>query len=594
MTRMLPPKVWSQTPSHAERKMFDLIKSGLGADWIALHSLGISSPSGKPWTELDFVLIGPPGIFCLEVKGGRVTRSNGVWGFTDHLGHTDERPKGPWDQAAAGSTALRNFLVVTDRRFENIAVGHGVMMPDIWFEAEGPDVEPAVLYDERHIAQSFSQYVRRLIDYWHAKLERMRNSPVEYLSETDRGEIVSLLRRDFDYRPSLRMQVGWVKDELIRLTDEQYRVLERLASNARVAVSGGAGTGKTVLAVEEARRWAESGKSVLLCCYNKRLAEFLRQVVADEPRILVHHLHGLMHDTVKEAGLLDSLPDAEPEDKFAIFYPEAFLDALVVLDRLEPYDVLIVDEAQDLLLNTYLSAFDALVRGGLSNGKWRLFIDPYQNLFEGSDFKWASLLSKGSPTHYRLTVNCRNTAPIGIEVAILSGTPTAATLTTDGPEVEHHWCRDSSHQRREISKRVSQLLSSGLRPSQIVVLSPCTLDNSCLRNGFVNTPVTLVPFRTSSKPHERQEIGFSTIQAFKGLEADAVLLADVDDLATDKASSLFYVGGSRAHAFLAMFASESANESYKHRAYEFGRRLAAEGRSGDERHDFWLSGSTRE
>lgn len=67
MARMLPPRVPPDLPSRAEARLFQMIRDGLGSEWTALHSLGLAGHDRKPWTEADFVLIGPAGVFCLEV-----------------------------------------------------------------------------------------------------------------------------------------------------------------------------------------------------------------------------------------------------------------------------------------------------------------------------------------------------------------------------------------------------------------------------------------------------------------------------------------------------------------------------------------------
>ena len=83
-----------------------MIREDLGADWTALHSVGVANHPKKPWAELDFVLIGPGGVFCLEVKGGRVARrDDGRWEFTNR-GDVSVKTEGPWDQVGSASAAL--------------------------------------------------------------------------------------------------------------------------------------------------------------------------------------------------------------------------------------------------------------------------------------------------------------------------------------------------------------------------------------------------------------------------------------------------------------------------------------------------------
>ena len=69
--------------------------------------------------------------------------------------------------------------------------------------------------------------------------------------------------------------------ELLRLTEQQFAVLDRLRRQRRVSISGGAGTGKTVLALEKARRLAREGSGVLLTCFNRPLADNLRRSAGD-------------------------------------------------------------------------------------------------------------------------------------------------------------------------------------------------------------------------------------------------------------------------------------------------------------------------
>ena len=85
MARMVPDRP-ATTSSAAEVAVFERIRDELTAEWIALHSVGMTIHDSKPWAEIDFVLIGPPGVFCLEVKGGVIAREGGVWYTTPQHG----------------------------------------------------------------------------------------------------------------------------------------------------------------------------------------------------------------------------------------------------------------------------------------------------------------------------------------------------------------------------------------------------------------------------------------------------------------------------------------------------------------------------
>jgi hypothetical protein len=69
-------------------------------------------------------------------------------------------------------------------------------------------------------------------------------------------------------------------------------------------------------------------------------------------------------------------------------------------------------------------------------------------------------------------------------------------------------------------------------------------------------------------------VGFSTIAAFKGLEADAIVLLDA--VTTHPSSRyLTYVGASRARALLAILLDQGQSEEIVARFAEFGNTLVA-------------------
>ena len=573
MARMVPPTVSDNTQSNAEVRLFGKIREELSDDWTVLHSLGLAGHARKPWAEIDFVLIGPPGVFCLEVKGGRVARREGVWEFTNRHGGTSRKREGPFEQVGSGSAALRAHLLQSVRRISQALVGWGVAMPDIRFDASGPDIELGVMYDERDVRAPFGEYMSRLESYWRDRFESMRQGELRPLAPDDRSEVLDALRGDFDARPTLRAQVGAVNEELIRLTREQYRYLDAFVDNRRVLVRGGAGTGKTLLAVEEAKRQATAGKHVLLCCFNRMLATHLQKVLADFPSVTTRTIHSYMAELVDSADVESQLPPAEPSDLFTTFYPTLALEALGTLERAGEFDVLIVDEGQDLILESYLEVMDAALAGGLAGGEWRLFYDPRQNLYEGTDPMGLRRLIDTSAAQFRLTVNCRNTQAIATHTALLSGREQDETLGHEGPAVELHWYADERELRRTLSRLLNKVLSQGVAASDIVILAPRRLANGPLSVGLSDVP-PLVELRERRDAGTRSgELAFSTIAGFKGLEADVVAVVGIDSL-DDEARVALYVGTSRARAALSVFLDERLKDDYEQLAKEFGERLS--------------------
>src|SRR2546425_271075 len=140
MARMIPTIISGETESSAERKLFAKIRDELADEWSVLHSLGLALHDRKPWAEIDFVLVGPTGVYCLEVKGGRITRTEGVWTTTDREGHTRPLKESPFAQVGSASAALYKFLVERIPALRESITGFGVATPDVQFSVVGPDV----------------------------------------------------------------------------------------------------------------------------------------------------------------------------------------------------------------------------------------------------------------------------------------------------------------------------------------------------------------------------------------------------------------------------------------------------------------------
>ena len=74
------------------------------------HSVNLPEHQYKQWAEIDFLLISNKGILVFEVKGGRVSRENGVWIHTDRFGRRHEKSEGPDEQAKTAMYSLRDKL----------------------------------------------------------------------------------------------------------------------------------------------------------------------------------------------------------------------------------------------------------------------------------------------------------------------------------------------------------------------------------------------------------------------------------------------------------------------------------------------------
>lgn len=571
---MIPSTIHPHVRSSAERRLFDVIRAAPGTeDWVCLHSLGLARHARKRRGEIDFLLLTRKGIFVLEVKGGGVAREGGVWRFTDRFGDVHEKHESPFDQASSGMFALEEDIrreYQQDERRCRLLFGFGVMFPDIVFDVTGTEADPRQIYDARDRRRPITQFVDRLAAYCRECDLRNRYLP----SPKDIEAIADFLQGDFDLVPPLGVLVESAAEQMLSLEREQYAVLDALEQypKPRLLVQGGAGTGKTLLAVEAARREARKGQGdILLLCYNRLLASFLDTKIKTEnvhgSRIVVKSIFGLLNELIMSSSLADEFrrkrEAADPDTVYRELFPE-YAPLALIENTTRPFRTLVVDEAQDMMTQELLDVLDGYVEGGLESGRWWIFCDVNnQAAVFGTFHELALNRLERFGSLIILPTNRRNTKPVASETVMLSRPRIYAPAVVDGIPVKYSWYAKDALQPATLSRILKRLLADDVRPARITVLSPRRLDQACATH--VSDP-RLTPITTHNVwevvTGEGKSISYCTVSAFKGLENDFIVLTDIENLDAEWWRSVIYVGMSRARVGLQLLLRESLRPAY--------------------------------
>ena len=532
--RMIPDVLLSVS-SPAERKVFDLLKDAdLGQGWTAFHSLNCSEHAYKQWAEIDFLVVGPQAILVLEVKGGRVVCTGGVWTYTDRYGRQRTSSEGPYGQARSAMHALRKLLVERYRIAgldDSVPFGFGVMFPDVDWDIDTPEAPATITADRLMLATStgVARYLRHLIEYWRTKHPHARSTLDIDTLETIRNS----LRPDVDVYPPLTQRIGVALGQMQHLTEEQYERLEVIESNDRVIVSGGAGTGKTFLMMQLARRYSARGQTVVIVVHSELLAAHLRRAVPD--RTAIH--------------TLESIKSQRPG----------------------PSDVLLVDEGQDLMTFDALNELAAVVKGGLDQGRWCWFMDENNQAGLSGQFDSEALaylqsgLSGGKPVRLPLRKNCRNTKELIRQIGLWTSADMGKTdVSSAGNSPQVIVVQKGDSPEVAVEQILKKLLDDGVAPEDIAIVTP-TVSAPTLFSRLspalrrLLTPLTVATVVSDLKGR----ILWGDAAAYKGLERPiALLLAFEGALASEEAA--FYVAATRPNYGLWVFASPT-----------LARRLAA-------------------
>ena len=569
---MIPAQLDDAVRSSAERRIFDLLNTDPStSDWTVLHSLGLARRETGPFGEIDFVVIIPEeGIICLEVKGGRISSEGGKWRTMDRRGNVAVLGKSPFMQARESMFALRNYIIShfgEESPESKCPIGFAVAFPDVGCPPATPEFERSDVIDSEDLRAPISASIKRVAR--NRLREFQRRSGVRYPTPSQIKSIRTYLRPDFDLVVAKAVSLGRIESRLLGLTEEQYDRLDNLQDNPRCLFEGAAGTGKTLLALEYARRADRDGSKVLFVCFNRLLGNWLRELTEGTGITA-----GTWHETVKRLIVASSVGeefleherDAVESNSLGTLFDELypFYGEIALEEMDELFDVLVVDEAQDLVDVTSLDLLNRAVRGGLAGGRWGIFGDFTRQALYSTPSAPVEDLSRYSEyfVRARLTINCRNTRRIAGETAIIGGfvSPPYRLGQVAGMPVEHRYWRTESGLLRSITATVRRLVADGVSVDDMMILSPRRLENSALAGVEEVCDLPLVDCSRSLSTSGGC-VRFSTIHSFKGLESQVVIIIDIDEVDDDMSQALLYVGMSRARSLLIMLINERARSS---------------------------------
>ena len=564
MARLIPSFLDDRTPP-GECDVFNMLAAGLD-DWVVLHSLDLAPWNRGLRTEIDFVVIVPDtGLLCVEVKSHEaISFENGQW-------HPPEIKRSPFKQASDGRHTFYRRLRELALQFRHVPVVHCCIFTHARF-----DLSPNLSVPSRELmdGRAFRTFASGEAFCTDLKM-RMRGSItaednlhplVRPLSAAQIDDIVSICLPIQKRRPGARREIERREQDIARLLrDQQKPVLQLAALNERVVVSGAAGTGKTLIAIEVARRFAESGRRVGLVCFNQLVGDWMRERVqrgsAAPPNLIAGRAIRLMAEMT---GVV--IPRNAPASYWEHGLPEQLEERLTDPEFrvMALFDSLVVDEAQDLLARPHLwDCLTAFLAGGVAGGSFCLLGD-FDNQVLGErqvmDQALGAVLSTAKPASYRLSENCRNYRIVGESAVRLSGfsRDVYSGYMRSGGGLQNYdifFYADECEQQEQLARWLKEFKSQGYRPSDITVLSFRTSDN-CVAVRLAETGLRLRP----AWQHAADCTAYTSVQAFKGLENKVIILTDVVLGEPHFHRHLFYTGMTRA--------SESVRVSCDRRSQE--------------------------
>ncbi len=491
------------------------------ADLISENDRGLIRETWKE-KEIDFVIYNrDKGLMVVEAKAGQVWCDHGIWRYGNGI-----EMKDPFKQADDGRWQLKSHLEdVQDRR--NPITSRVKIQFAVWF----PSISKASLNNivlpqnaDRNIILTLED-----IDNPQESLDRIfsydviNDSIQTNLSDADHKFMLdSFLCPSFNILPPKSYELDYTKKRFDAMIVDQYNILNYLEYQRNAVINGAAGTGKTLIAVEKARRHAAAGEKVLFLCFNNKLKEHL-EVAYPYENVSYYTIDGF-------ACKYCNVPIADYD------FLQALLEECDEENREFPYQHVIIDEGQDfgqerMHADTIFELLEKIVLKS-ETGSFYIFYDKLQMIQSYEIPKYI----EDADCRLTLYKNCRNTRQIAdtsFRPLKLDKKPKLfdAALSRDNPALI--FCNEENA-KTVLDKVINKSYVDKIDDIQII---SCTAEGNSIFKDWVSNEKYIM---------KNKSVGFTTARKFKGLEADHVILVDVDAKLLEDNGMLFYVGASRA------------------------------------------------
>lgn len=516
----MPPRVWPAEPhfkNSAEKAIFDSLYVALTPEDAILTNVHFTDPKEGD-CEIDVIaLIRDLGVVIFETKGGNVSYNGQSFIQSDR---SSARKINPHDQVLKNMYAFKAFLRPR-WSYGNIKTEWMLGFPFSHFgKIAIPGVDRERIIDVNDLTD-ISKNLAMVMNF-HSNKNRPRYADwVEMAFEAVRGH--SFLESD----PVSHVANSYL--QVKQLTHERRAILEMIQENDRIYVRGPAGSGKSWLAFEQAKLWAEQGLRVGITNYNRGLASYMKRKVKEagleEKFGFVGNFHQFVEQIIRNSGYSADTTDTWLEN------PQSVELVLSHLNSQNRFDAWVVDEAQDFTESWWQILFGSLIDP--HNGKMAIFGDPAQTVYGDKSWQISGF------TTILLTQNLRNSQQIAKSVESLIEERIKA-LGPDSFEVEYIEVDSEGDVIAAADDAVVRITEEEFwNPGEIALLTtkyrhPVHEEKRSDQDAYW------------SEFWEGTEVFYGTVQGFKGLERSVVVLAINGIHATANVNDLLYVGMTRA------------------------------------------------
>ncbi len=517
MAIMHPTDLENYDCTASEKEMYTALQTQLPDRMQVFYSIRwfeTNEENKRVDSECDFLVFDPSfGFLAIEVKGGTgIEIEDGTWYLNESYdGFSDSRRElkcSPYHQAEKSMRHFYNYFVEEFNQVFRGVYGYAAAFPRYAIDRSLAQEAPLELTIDINDMQNLAKKINEIFHYWKSK----RNITIPFSAE-QRNRFINVVNKRISLSAAAGALIPIKAKEFSKIDFVQDSVLDILYHYPQVQIIGGAGTGKTFIAIKKAMRDLIQHRNVLFLCCNKELANFVNSKIPNQANFKCCTYEELMTD------LLGDLYQNAPINDNGSRCCFDLLDDSVIKTK---YDSIIVDEAQDFDIDMGLSIRVLLKDDKLSH--LYVFYDENQNVFSKN---FENAFAMNHPP-FILRYNIRNTGCIykcAVERTNLGAETIANSLLGVQPEMSSY--KNSSQTLKALTGIINRLVKKEyVDTKSIVILSDESFENSVLA-GETRIGGFDISFNDLSKI-TGTEICFKTIEEFKGLEADIVIFLESD------------------------------------------------------------------
>lgn len=530
MAIMHPSTIIDRAHVASEVKFYNALKEQLSDKFHVFYSVRWYSTDAQGMrtdSECDFLIFNPDyGFICIEVKGGtNISVEDGIWYLDDDTGGR-ELKKSPYRQAEQSMYFFKKYYEdELETQYPGV-YGNAVAFPNFAVNAPLTVDSPLELTIDSNDMSRLSKRIIELFRYFKGN----KTGGASYLSKDSQDKFISLINKRIALAISAGALIEEKERELSEINKSQDIIIDLLTHYKRAFFVGGAGTGKTWIAIKKVQKSILDGKKALYLCYNKALANYVIKLFNGQADC--YNFETLSFQILKEKAIKAPMVNGVKE------YANLWVSDGVILPQ---YDLIAVDEGQDFSEDWALCV-NLLVKEG---GSLYVMYDENQNIFNRN---FGDKFSIEQPPLI-LKYNIRNTANIydyATDRTSLGKDTLANQIEGVKPEIRSFTRKNQviTYLDSVINKLINK---EGIDTDKIVILSNRVKGKSILKDTLTLGGIRL------DEDNESATLKYRTIQGFKGLESDIIVYINhtyKNESQTDAKRALLYTAITRAKFYL--------------------------------------------